>query len=200
MDPPAAPRRNSFELKIDLLPYSGAGLGALIVAWCAYAAFHSGFTSPNGPATAVGSMKPCFFVTGAWMGLLYTFLFMQSAAAFYAHSELKAQASARGEKPLSYKNVKYSIGGAASSRVLAMDRTVANYLEQSLPLLLGLYIHAVLVSPNAAAVASWLWILSRSYYPFLFNVRGPCIFLSTLPAYTCVAYLWYGALSAAILM
>ena len=78
-----------------------------------------------------------------------------------------------------------------------MDRTVANYLEQSLPILIGLYMHAFLVSPNSAAVAGWLWLFCRSYYPWAWAAPLPAIFMSTIPAYGCVVYLWWTALSAA---
>ena len=72
-----------------------------------------------------------------------------------------------------------------------------NFLEQSVPFYLGMILHAILVSPNAAAKTGWLWILFRSYYPIAFSYPFPAIFSSTMPGYGCVIYLWWGVVMAA---
>mmetsp|Transcript_26382 Transcript_26382/g.60268 ORF Transcript_26382/g.60268 Transcript_26382/m.60268 type:complete len:188 (+) Transcript_26382:34-597(+) len=184
-------------MALAALPQFGVLLGVAIIAWCAYHAYNTAIAPPPGGALSLATLKPCFFATGGWVGLLYSFLFLQSAASFHARAQLKKEATQRGEKPPSFKDVKYSQRGVVAEAVHAMDRTVGNFLEQSLPLLLGLYLHAVLVSPSGAAAASWLWLLFRSYYPLVFNSPVPGVFASTMPAYACLLYLWGGALGAA---
>ena len=57
-------------------------------------------------------------------------------------------------------------------------------------------LHAVLVSPNAAAKTGWLWILFRSYYPVAFSYRFRHFQLDHA-SYGCVFYLWWGVVTAA---
>ncbi|KAL3907270.1 MAG: hypothetical protein SGPRY_010233 [Prymnesium sp.] len=159
-------------MNLALLPLSAAIPFVALILWCAYQACLAGF-SFDGPAKSVAAFKPCFFVSGAWLGLLYTFLFVQSFAAFSSHSKLKKEAAARGERGPSLSDVKYSRNGVGAPFVRVMDRTVGNLVEQSLPFLLGMYGYALLVSPGTAAAAGWLWLLFRSYYPIVYQMRFP---------------------------
>lgn len=183
-------------MSLALLPLSAVIPFVALILWCAYQACLAGF-SFDGPAKSVAAFKPCFFVSGAWLGLLYTFLFLQSFAAFSSHSTLKKEAAARGERGPSLSDVKYSRNGVGAPFVRVMDRSVGNLVEQSLPFLLGMYGYALLVSPGTAAAAGWLWLLFRSYYPIVYQMRFPGLFSSTITAYTVVIYLWWGVLSAA---
>ena len=179
-------------------PFAFAASGSLSMiglgAACSIAALRTGFPLPsNGPALSnIAALKPVFFPAAASICLFYTFLFAQSASAFTAHKTAKAEAAARGDKGPSLAEVKY--GG---THVRKWDRTVGNFLEQSLPFYFGMFLHAILVSPNAAAKAGWLWILFRAYYPIVFGLKFPAIFSSTLPAYGCVLFLWWGVVTSA---
>lgn len=178
------------------LPLLGAASVAGAGATCVYLGFQTGFPpSSNGPAMAdIAALKPVFFPAAASICLLYVFLMAQSASAFAAHRKHKSQSALRGDKAPSLGEVKY--GGKAVG-VLMMDRTVGNFLEQALPFYLGLFLHAILVSPNAGAKTGWLWILFRSYYPIVWGMNFPAVLSSTMPAYLCVLYLWWGVMATA---
>ena len=60
-----------------------------------------------------------------------------------------------------------------SARVRASDRTVGNYLEQSVPFLVSLWAHAAFVSPVNAAAVGWTWIAFRFIYPWAYRMRFP---------------------------
>ena len=49
-----------------------------------------------------------------------------------------------------------------------MNRSVGNLLEQSPPFLVSLWLHALAVSPDAAAWLGWCWLLLRASYPVAF--------------------------------
>ena len=93
--------------------------------------------------------------------------------------------------------VKYGTEGGRYT--LTGDRTVGNMLEQSVPFLASLALHAVLVDATKAAQLGWLWLLSRAIYPFVFAKGPPLLFVSTLPGYGFIgALLWpVGALAFA---
>ena len=78
-------------------------------------------------------------------------------------------------------------------------RVQGNMLEQSVPFLASLALHAVLVDATKAAQLGWLWLLSRAIYPFVFAKGPPLLFVSTLPGYGFIgALLWpVGALAFA---
>jgi hypothetical protein len=80
---------------------------------------------------------------------------------------------------------------------LIVDRTVGNTIEQGLPFVVSLWLYAVFVSPKYAAMLGYIYVISRSYYPFVFS-GFPWILSSTLPGYLvisfCVGSLVYEAL------
>ena len=49
------------------------------------------------------------------------------------------------------------------------DRSVGNMLEQSVPFLLAIWLHALAKSPTTAAWYGWLWLLLRALYPLAFS-------------------------------
>jgi hypothetical protein len=177
-------------LPIYYLPLStavgcSAALGAIF-----YRAVQFGTPDASaGPATSVEALKPVLLVQAAHIFLLYVFLFLQSGTAFLAHIKLRAVAKAKDSaaKAPTLAEVKY--GGILSVDMLAADRTVANYLEQSIPFLVSMYLHAALVSASGAAFYGWIWIAARVLYPFVFKMPFPTIFISTMPAYSCVIYM-----------
>ena len=141
----------------------------------------------EGPATSVRALTPVFYVTAALICLLYVFLFYQSTTAFLEHDRLKKEAKAKDAQAKSprFSDVKYSGKG----KMLTADRAVGNLLEQSLPFLLSMYMHAALVSSSQAATIGWIWLAFRSIYPFVYPIAFPAIFVSTLPSYTCIIYM-----------
>lgn len=178
------------------LPLLGAATAACAGMAGMYFALQAGLpSSSNLPAMGdIALLKPTLFPAFVSIALFYVFLFVQSASAFSTHQVLKDEAKARGDKAPVLGDVKY---GGKAIPVLRMERTVGNFLEQSVPFYLGLFLHAVFVSPNAAAKAGWLWIAFRCYYPYVWMMKFPAVLTSTMPAYGCVAYLWWGVMTAA---
>ena len=98
-------------------------------------------------------------------------------------SILGQKAKKDGEKPPSMSSIKYGKGGGLP--ILRANRSVANLIEQTIPFLLGIWLHCVFVDPLAAARLGWLWIAVRGFYPFVFG-KGPLLFAVTLPNYVCI--------------
>ena len=86
------------------------------------------------------------------------------------------------------EDIKY--GRAQNMNVLGADRTVANFLEQSIPFLLGIVLHTLFVSVKVACSLGWVWLVFRAAYPKLWHRPFPTVLLSTMPCYACVWYLW----------
>ena len=136
----------------------------------------------------VSAFAPVVLVTAAWALLYYAFLWDQSATAFVVLKDAKKKAKAEGKPPPSLADVKYG-RYSKSARVRAADRTVGNYLEQSPGFLVSLWLHAAFVSPVNAAAFGWAWLGFRLLYPWAYRLKFPGVFISTNPAYLCVAYL-----------
>ena len=163
------------------------------------AAFPASYAAPSGKgkkgAVSVSAgpvdislFAPVVLVTAAWALLYYAFLWDQSATAFVVLKDAKKKAKAEGKPPPSLADVKYG-RYSKSARVRAADRTVGNYLEQSPGFLVSLWLHAAFVSPVNAAAFGWAWLGFRLVYPWAYRLKFPGVFLSTMPAYVCVAYL-----------
>lgn len=107
---------------------------------------------------------------------------------------MKAQAKKEGKdtnKLVSFKDFKY----ASTDRLpLLLDRTVGNTMEQAIPFLTALWMHATFVSVDSAAWVGWIYVGTRALYPFGFYLGLPYILLSTGPGYGCIAYLLYTCL------
>jgi len=120
--------------------------------------------------------------------LYYAFLFSQSAATFYTFLEgRKKKKSGDDGKAPSFGEVKY--GGKGTKLNLSMNRTVGNFIEQSIVFLAALWMHAIFVDVQTAVKVGWTWIAIRSIYPLVFYIGGFSVFLCTIPAYVCVWYL-----------
>ena len=170
-----------------LIPLSGAiscfaGLVGVVTK-----AFLFSDSVAEGPATSVKALAPVFYVTAGFICLLYTFFFYQSTTAFLEHAKARKEAKAKDAQAKSprFTDVKYGRTG----KMLAADRTVGNLLEQAVPFLVSMYMHAALVSSSQAATIGWVWVASRSIYPFVFPMAFPAIFASTLPSYTCIIFM-----------
>jgi hypothetical protein len=144
--------------------------------------------APSFGVVDVSEFAPVVLVTAGWALLYYAFLFDQSATAFVVLKDAKRKAKMEGKPMPQLSDVKYG-RYSKSARVRASDRTVGNYLEQSVPFLVSLWAHAAFVSPVNAAAVGWTWIAFRFVYPWAYRMRFPGVFISTVPAYACVAYL-----------
>ena len=140
----------------------------------------------NGPADCT----PVLRVFLGWVCLFFAFIFFQSAQKFAAYNQLRRDAKKTddGDRPPSFGAVKYG-GAGAKYGTLTGDRTVGNMLEQAVPFLLCLYLHATVIDVQTAAKYGWCWLLSRAAYPFVFSKGLPWLFISTLPGYAFIGLL-----------
>ena len=131
--------------------------------------------------------------TFAYLVLYFVFLYFQAGVGhvqFYlAKKKAQSDAKEKGEKveKVSYGKIKY--GQSNDKLSLTALRTVGNLMEQAIPFLTSLWLHAVFVSPEGAANVAWIYIITRSYYPIAFYLGMPYILFSTLPGYGCIFYL-----------
>ena len=88
------------------------------------------------------------------------------------------------------QQVKYGEAGREFGTLVA-DRTVGNMMEQSFLFLVNLVLHASLVNVSSAVSYGWIWLLSRTYYPYAFSKGAPAVFLSTFPGYFALLGLLY---------
>ena len=130
------------------------------------------------PAFDLHLYQPVVLVTLGWNALYFCFLQGQGAAAFWVHKARREAAKKTdppqrrlsGEGALSFTQVKYgkefsSVNGGV---IFTMDRTVGNMLEQSMPFLTSIWLHAFTASPATAAWFGWVWLLLRALYPIAF--------------------------------
>lgn len=124
--------------------------------------------------------------TLAWVVMYYIFLYSQSVVTFYLY--LTAKADEKDDKKVSFGKIKYQSSGKLQ---LTIQRTVGNTMEQAFPFLMGLWLHAAFVSPSSAASVGYIYVITRSYYPFAFYLGLPYLLLSTVPGYACIFYLFF---------
>lgn len=136
--------------------------------------------------------EPAVAATLLWMLCYYLFLFHQSYTVVPVRQALKTLAKKTQEKPPSHGNVKY--GKAGGVHVLRAERTVGNMVEQSLPFLVSMWLHAVYVDPSSAARLSAIWLAFRGCYPLFFGrvyFHFPLHLAATFPNYiVIVAMVW----------
>jgi hypothetical protein len=94
-----------------------------------------------------------------------------------------------------FKDVKYF-----SKNILALttDRTVLNMLELMVPFLVGLWMHAIIISSNAAGNYGFAYLVCRAVYPFAYRLGIPWLFMSTIPNYICILLLVFPVFLKAI--
>ena len=175
------------------LVHGSAGIMVAAFLGCVYKAWQLPAALPT-PAASVHDLGAVFVVTGGWVCLMYMWLFNQSATAFAEHRRLKKEAKSEGAARPTPRLADVKYGTASSPRMLCANRTVGNYLEQALPFLVAMYMHAVLVSVQSAARCGWLYLFTRSYYPLAFLRPFPSLLMSTVPSYLVVGYLLLTAL------
>ena len=127
-------------------------------------------------------VRPVIGTTAGFVALYFAFLYAQATTKFYMYFRDKAK-----DPKVSLTKIRY-----ANTTLLALtvDRTSGNMVEQAIPFLVSLWLHAVFVSPTGAATLGWLWLLSRSIYPFVFYSRGHWLLLSTIPGYVLIFMLF----------
>jgi MAPEG family len=119
---------------------------------------------------------------------LFGFIQFQSYSKFYLYFRQKKQAKRDDNAPkVSFKEVKYY--NAKDTMALVGDRTVGNFLEQSILFLPLLWMHALFIDPTQSFTLCLWYTISRSYYPFAFVTKT--MYLSTIPGYIIVLYLMY---------
>lgn len=89
-----------------------------------------------------------------------------------------------------HKRVKF-FAPQGDDEVFAADRTVGNTMEQMIPFLSSLWMHAVFVDPATATCHGVCYIAARALYPFVFKMGIPWLFLSTIPNYLSIVALLY---------
>lgn len=174
-------------LKVDgILPtLASLAFGCAFVALLALAAVEEwapelspGFLAPPPVArkrAADGPLRfrPVVLVSLAWAALYFCFLQGQSASAFWVHQQLR-EAGAKGGAPApAWASLKYDRSQQRRGLIFVMERTVGNYVEQSLPFLLGLWMNAAIATPADAAKLGWTWLLLRCCYPLCFAHQLP---------------------------
>ena len=144
------------------------------------------------PVDLAMSFRAPIFVTVAYFGLYYTFLFGQSLSKYYVNARERENAKKSGNKKESFRNIKYFSSDPIS---LMGDRTVGIMLETQMTFLSALWLHAIFVDPAAAAHYGWFYIATRAPYPLLFYIGSPWNLLSTIPNYICIFLLLKGVVA-----
>ena len=142
----------------------------------------------------INGYKSIIKVLAAYVLLYFCFLYLQSGIKFYVYFQAKSAPKDKGEK-VSYASIKYNSKDRLS---LMVDRTVGNTMEQAIPFLLALGLNTVFISADNAAWYGWIYIATRSYYPFAFRLGLPYLLFSTIPGYGCIAALLWEVVSKAI--
>mmetsp|Transcript_118719 Transcript_118719/g.206761 ORF Transcript_118719/g.206761 Transcript_118719/m.206761 type:complete len:185 (-) Transcript_118719:474-1028(-) len=75
------------------------------------------------------------------------------------------------------------------------DRTFGNLVEQSTPFLIGMWGHAVFVSPPKAAALGTAWVVIRLFYPVVWAATKEMPVAITMPNYAIL--IWMYAVTAA---
>lgn len=131
-------------------------------------------------------------VTAAYFGLWYSLLLGLQRGTKYA---LIAEYKARGEVFDRYFG--------QDGRMLAADRAVANTHEQMGPFLASMWLHAVFVSANTAALLGAAYVVLRTIYPVLLGksvskTQSKRVIFVTAPCYLIVFYLVGSTVHAAL--
>lgn len=166
-----------------------AGVRAMAVVtmgmtWWSLSRLGRGTTAADGAARDVAGFL-C-----AWAMTYYGLLFNQSCTAIEAGQRLRAKARKEGAPTPRMYEVKYARGGVTSREVLCADRTVGNFMEQSLALLPALLTHAYLFGGTRGVRFAWAWLVVRWGYGAAFRRGLPWFIFITVPNYACVFALY----------
>jgi len=153
-----------------------------------------GYSWKENNGSLASKFAPISFVTGAWFSMFYAFLFHQSYTHFCAYKAMIVSTKKKGGKE-SINLMKLKAGFYDLDTVAVVNTTVRNTIEQSITFIPLLWLCAVLGAGDAKT-AGWVWVLTRSFYPFVYAMGAPWFFLSTLPGYAVQFYLAYHLTSA----
>jgi hypothetical protein len=121
-------------------------------------------------------------VTICYISLYYIFIIIQVSLKYYAYFQEKSK-----NDKIKLADVKYNT--IRNPLVLTGDRSVGNTLEQAIPFLVSLWLHAIFVDTEYATYVGSIYVLTRSFYPVVFRLGAPFLFFSTIPNYICIAML-----------
>lgn len=143
--------------------------------------FYNSWLPPNQMSSAPNfvGLEPVLGVTIGFLALYYIFLYGQAITKFYLFFQAR-----RKDPKISFGKIKYS---STETTARVADRTAGNMMEQAIPFLVSLWLCAIFESPTYASRLGWLWLLFRSFYPFVF--AGIWLPASTVPGYVFISLL-----------
>jgi len=123
--------------------------------------------------------------------MYYVLLFSQSVLKLYLYSAAKKYK--KSDDRVSLTRMKYF---SDNKYALRSDRVTGNTLEQMVPFLVSLWLHAWLVDSLEAEWCGWMYILLRVMYAIVFWSKGYSmhILLVTTPAYFLIWYMLVGGI------
>jgi len=80
---------------------------------------------------------------------------------------------------------------------LIADRSVINTMEQALPFLSLLWLHAIFVNPETARLLGWIYIAFRFTYPIFYGMYGQfntAVEVACQPNYTIIMYFLFAVI------
>jgi hypothetical protein len=80
---------------------------------------------------------------------------------------------------------------AVKQAIHIADRGVINTLEQSIPFLMLVWLHAIFVNPRTSAALAWVFVACRFLYPITYGMYGQMNSVVELPQWTCYAEVFY---------
>merc|ERR1712070_96043 len=95
-------------------------------------------------------------------------------------------------------NIKLGMAGAPKTgpvkeqSAFIAERSVVNTMEQALPFLALMWLHAMFVNPRVSMVLGWVYVVTRALYPIFYGFYGEFTVLVefvTWPNYSVIFYL-----------
>ena len=110
-----------------------------------------------------GEFKGPLSATVAYFVMYYCFLYLQSGTAFYNY--WMAKRNAKPNEKVIWSKIKYDAHDKLSRTA---ERSVGNTMEQALPFLTAVWLHAVFVSPSSASSIAWVCYTFAKLYILTF--------------------------------
>jgi uncharacterized MAPEG superfamily protein len=139
------------------------------------------------PTELRGAVQGTLLYLGVYVFILIPF---QIGSKFYVLGQKKREAKQKDGNNLkvSYRAIKYY--NSSDMLALAGDRTVGNFLEYAIVFLPLLWIHAIYVDPTPSLTICAAYSAARVIYPVAFLHGVPARFLSSVPGYVILGYLF----------
>lgn len=145
----------------------GVVLGTALVGIALVITGPGGSTGDQFPGIA--DLRSLAVVTGVWVIVWYTLLGNQVAVRF-VEGKPKEEAAAAAHIAL---------------------RAVVNSLEQSLPFLVLIWLHAIFVNPRTSVPLAWIFVVCRFFYPFAYGMYGQMSSAVEIPQQICYVDIYY---------